>query len=315
MHFAVIGSGSVGCLYGATLAHYSGADVQVTMIDIDQAHVDAMQANGLRFEQENDEFVANVTATTDPSNVVPVDVALICVNGYSTREAAQSAKTILKDDGYAITLQNGLGNVEVLVDALGKERVLGGITYHSAVVVGPGHARHGIVGKTPIGELDGITSPRVTVLAGRMAKAGLSPVIDDNIMSVIWGKFVHNCSLNAICGITQLRPGHISEVPELDEFQDMIIEETMALVRAKGITLPEPDPRPAIKAFCAIRFHLVSLTQHLMAGKPTEIDSLNGYVVEESKKLGLAAPYNDALTRLIKGRQHIPANELGPASA
>jgi len=77
------------------------------------------------------------------------------------------------------------------------------------------------------------------------------------------------------------------------------------LVAAKGITLPDPDPMTTIKEFCASRFHLNSMAQHLQRQQQTEIDSLNGYVVQESAKLGLAAPYNDALTRLMKGREYL----------
>jgi peroxiredoxin len=112
--------------------------------------------------------------------------------------------------------------------------------------------------------------------------------------------------INALCAITQLRPGHIREVPELDQFQTYIIEEVLALVRAKGITLPDPNPLESIKAYCAKKFHRVSMLQHLARGQQTEIDALNGYVARESEKLGLAAPYNDALTRLMKGVQYRP---------
>ena len=112
--------------------------------------------------------------------------------------------------------------------------------------------------------------------------------------------------INAVCAITDLRPGHIKAVPALDDFQTRIINEVLALVKAKGINIPDPTPLKSIKAYCAKKFHRVSMVQHLARGKRTEIDSLNGYVVRESEKLGLAAPYNDALTKLVKGLQHRP---------
>jgi 2-dehydropantoate 2-reductase len=90
----------------------------------------------------------------------------------------------------------------------------------------------------------------------------------------------------------------------LDHFQSLIVTEAVALVRAKGIVLPDADPIAAIKEYCAHKFHRPSMMQHLERGQVTEIDSLNGYVARESALLGLEAPFNAALTMLIKGREH-----------
>lgn len=303
MKFAIIGAGGVGSIYGGNLARM-GHDV--TMLDIWPEHVAAMQQNGLAVNGPQDNFTASVTATLDPNEAAgEADIALICVNSYSTADAAQSAKTMLKADGYAVTLQNGLGNVEILGDILGRERVVGGIIFHSSAISGPGQVNHTIAGATHLGELEKNRSDRLDELAEMLRQADMNPVIADDIMPTIWGKFVHNCGLNAICAITDLRPGHLQEVPAVDEFQEFIIKEALALVAAKGITLPDPDPMTTIKEFCASRFHLNSMAQHLQRQQQTEIDSLNGYVVQESAKLGLVAPYNDALTRLMKGREYL----------
>ena len=128
MHIAIIGAGAVGSLYGGYLIN---AGANVTLLDINQEHVDAINANGLTVQKpDGTSFVASVAATSDAKTIAPADVALIGVNSYDTASAAQIAKEILKPDGYAMTLQNGLGNVEVLVDVLGELRVVGGITYH-----------------------------------------------------------------------------------------------------------------------------------------------------------------------------------------
>jgi 2-dehydropantoate 2-reductase len=216
---------------------------------------------------------------------------------------------LLKDDGFALTLQNGLGNVEVLTEVLGQDRVMAGLTFHSGDLKAPGQVTHTNKGPTYLGELNKVKSERLQAVYDRMHKADVEPVLEDDIMATIWGKFVHNCGLNAICAITNLRPGHIREVPELDEFQTLIIEEVLALVQAKGIQIPEKNPLKFIKEYSAVKFHRVSMKQHLDRGRMTEIDALNGYVVRESEKLGLKAPYNDALTKLMKGRHHTPINQ------
>lgn len=305
MQFAVIGAGNIGCLYGGNLARIGE---QVTLIDIWEEHIDQIRAHGLQMDGLHGAFTVSLEATTRrrADGAPKADVALICVNSYATEAAAHSAKMVLKDSGYALTLQNGLGNIEILSQVLGEGKVMAGLTFHSADTSGPGKVSHTNHGPTYLGELDGSRSPRLLALREILDRAGMNPVLEEDIMATIWGKFVHNCGINAICAITDLRPGHIWEVPAVDEFQTQIINEVLALVKAKGITLPDPNPHETIKAYCAQKFHRVSMVQHLERGQLTEIDALNGFVVRESEKLGLSAPYNDALSKLVKGLQYKP---------
>ena len=303
MHIAIIGAGSLGAVYGARLA-LSGQEV--TLVDIDEEHVARINDGGLAFEFADSMTVVPVRAVTDPTEAGKADVALIIVNTYATQDAARSALALLSEDGYALTLQNGLGNIEVLQDLLGADRVVGGICYISGTLTAPGAVKQTGSGPTHIGEWDGRRSPRLEALAEVLDVAGLNPVIDDDIMAMIWGKFVHNCAVNAICAITDLTPGYVRDVPELDEFRTCIIREAMALAEASGIKLPDDDPVATIQTWAAQRFHRPSMMQHLDRGLPTEIDALNGYCARESARLGLSASCNDAITRLIKGREYIP---------
>ena len=306
MHIAVIGAGNMGSLYGANLAR---AGAQVTFVDPWREHVDAIRKYGLKMDGLHGEFVAKAHATTDAAEVKDVDMALVMVNNYTTSAAAQSARQILKEDGFVLTLQNGLGNIEVLQGVLGEERVMAGLSFHSADLKSPGHVSHTNESKTYLGELDKSESARLKTLTDWMRRAEMHPVVESDITATIWGKFVHNCGLNALCAITDLRPGHIGQIAELDQLQTHIIEEALALVAARGIKIPEENPLQAVKEYGRRKFHRVSMLQHLARGKETEIDALNGYIVRESRKLGLACPYNEALTALIKGRQYIPQEE------
>jgi 2-dehydropantoate 2-reductase len=301
MQFVVIGAGNMGCVYGGNLAHIGQ---QVALIDVWQEHVARIATQGLRLEGLTGDFTVHPVATTDPTAAPKADVVLICVNAYSTPQAAEAARVVLKETGYCLTLQNGVGNVEILTDTLGVGRVLAGLSFQSGDLVEPGFVRHTNNGPTYLGELDRSRSPRLAEIEALFAAASMNPVIVEDVMATIWAKFVHNCGINALCAITGLRPGHIREVPELDAFQTGIIEEAVALVKTKGITLPEADPVAAIKEYCAHKFHRPSMLQHLDRGQRTEIDALNGYVARESARLGLAAPCNEALTRLMKGREH-----------
>lgn len=299
----VIGAGNMGCVYGGNLARIGQ---RVSFLDVWPEHVARIGEAGLRMEGLTGDFTVPAQAALRADALPKADIAMICVNSYSTSDAAQSARTVLKPDGFALTLQNGVGNVEILEEVLGPGRVLAGLSFQSGDLAGPGAMRHTNNGPTYVGELDRSRTARLAALADMFERSGLNPVLVDDIVATIWSKFVHNCGINAICAITGLRPGHIQEVPELDEFQRRIIEEAAALVRAKGVQLPDDDPVAVITEYCSHKFHRPSMMQHLDRGLRTEIDSLNGYVAAESARMGMAAPCNDALTRLIKGRQHKP---------
>lgn len=311
MQIAVIGAGNMGCVYGGNLARVGEA---VTLIDPWEEHIKVIRVKGLEMDGLHGRFTAPVEAFTDPASAPKADLALIMVNTYDTQNAADSARKLLKDTGFALTLQNGLGNIEILSQTLGKDRVMAGLSFHSGDLKAPGAVTHTNQGPTYLGEFNKTKTKRLKQLNELMMKADMEPVLEPDIMATIWGKFVHNCAINAVCAITELRPGHIQEVPELDHFQSHVIREVLALISAKGIRIPDPEPMRTIKAYCSKKFHRVSMKQHLARGRMTEIDALNGYVVRESEKLSLSAPYNDALTKLIKGLEHQPVNKIAIGS-
>jgi 2-dehydropantoate 2-reductase len=297
MKIYVIGSGAMGSLYGGLLQR---AGIDVTLVDIWREHVEAINRNGLHLEGISGDLKLGLKATVEPKESGAADVVFVQVNTYATREAAQTAKRVLKDSGFAITFQNGAGNVETLCEVLGKARVVGGLSYHSAAVSGPGHVMHTHRGPTWLGELDGGTSPRAQGLADLLERAGLQPTIVDDIMSFIWTKFIHNSAINPICATLGLRVGEIPRTPGADELQTKIIEEAIAVLKAKGIKLADSDPMKTIKSFCKAKFNKPSMLQHMEAGKQTEIDSLNGTIVRLGRELGVPTPYNEALTWVVK---------------
>jgi len=303
MQFVVIGAGNIGCVYGGNLAR---TGQQVAFIDIWPEHVKAIETNGLHVTGLTGDFTVWPQSATDVAKLPKADAVLVCVNAYSTHEAARTAQAVLTDTGYCLTLQNGVGNIELLSESLGASRVLAGLSFQSGDLQGPGSVRHTNNGPTYIGELDRSHSPRLARLTELLKKAGMNPEPVDDIVATIWSKFVHNCGINALCAITGLRPGNIKEVPELLDFQRQIIEEAVSLVRAKDVTLPVEDPVAVIQEYCSHKFHRPSMLQHLERKQRTEIDSLNGYVAQESPRYGLRAPANQALTALMKGREHRP---------
>ena len=299
MKITVIGAGAMGGTYGGLLAV---AGHEVHLIDASQAHVDAINRDGLRLDGVLGEHRVRVPASSAPIGD-GADMGIVFVDSNNTGAAAETATRVLAPDGFAITFQNGIGNVEKLQSALGKERVLGGSSMCSAATRAPGHVRLTHVGKTSIGETDGAVRPRAEALAETLGGAGFETEVAPDVMAVIWEKFVLNCCINAIAATTGLRGGEMTRLPELDAFQDRIIEEVMAVTEARGIRLPTPDLPAKIKAHSRRKFNKPSMLQHVEAGRRTEIDALNGALLREAAALGIGTPYNASLVALLKGRE------------
>jgi 2-dehydropantoate 2-reductase len=301
MKITVVGSGAMGASYGGHLAR-SGHDV--VLVDTWQDHVDAINRDGLRADGVLGDHRVQLPATSG-ADVRPADVAIVFVDANNTAKAAASLASLLEPDGFAITFQNGIGNVEALQAALGAERVLGGSSMCSAASRGPGHVTLTHMGLTSVGETspDAGASARVEAMVGALRGAGFEAAHEPNAMGLIWQKFVVNCAVNAIAATTGLRGGEIVRLPELDAFQDRVLEEIMAVTRAKQIRLPSADIAAKVKANCHKKFNKPSMLQHVEAGRRTEIEALNGALIREAKAMGIKVPNNEALVALLKGRE------------
>lgn len=301
MRICVVGSGAMGSLYGGTLAK---AGHHVDLVDAWPEHVDIINRDGFRMSGATGEFHLPLKASTDVRDFAgTADVVFLHTDTNSTRKAAESAGIALNADGFVLSLQNGIGNVEALSEVLGANRVCGGVSYHSATMSGPGHALHTNPGPTYVGEQDGSKSTRITALAEAMATAGFDPHVVDNLQGAIWTKFVLNCGVNALCAASGLRCGEMARNEGTSRLQDKILEEVMAVVSAKGIKLSIEDPIALVKHESLARYNIPSMMMHIQLGRKTEIDAINGALVREAEALGLSVPYNDALSMMIKGRE------------
>ena len=305
MRIAVVGAGAMGGSYGGLLA-IGGEDVGLVDARADQ--VEAIRNDGLRISGVFGEHVVRLPAAVSPEGLEPpegawADLVIVFTDSNATREAARAASHLLAPQGCAITFQNGIGNLEALQEELGTERVLGGSSMCSALVEAPGHVVMTHRGPTSIGELDGRRTDRLQRVAAALERAGFEVHVKDDVNAQIWTKFILNSAINALCATTGLRLGEVARLPEMDALQDRVLDEAFALVRAKGLPISEADVRSTVKRQCRLKFSRPSMLQHVEAGRRTEIDAINGALVRESHKLGLAAPCNEALTALLKGRE------------
>ena len=307
MKICMIGSGAMGSVYGGLLC---AAGYDVTLVDLRADHVAAIRANGLRVDGMAGEHVVHPPVFKHHAGLGPFDAAIVFVDGNSTRAAAQTASEVLQPDGFAMTLQNGIGNVEVLTEKLGDSRVIAGVSMDSGNYRGPGHASYTHRGVVSIGELDGRMTPRLEEMVAALNKAGFNAKKVDRPQDYIWSKFVLNCAVNPLAALTGMRAGEFIEIPEINALQDKLLDELFAVGAAKGMSYPDPNLRASIKGHCYKRYNQPSMLQHVLQGRRTEIDNLNGALVREAKKFGVPVPYNETIVALIKGLEKQREQEL-----
>ena len=294
---AVIGAGAMGGTMAGALAR---AGAEVSIIDTDADHVAAIRDHGLRVQGLGP--VPQIPASTGAQGSGWADLAIVMVPAFETAAAAQTAAGILKADGAAVSLQNGLGNAEALIDVLGRGRVFMGSTRASADRPAPGCPRITKMDPTTIGELDGVARTRSAWLAETLAAGGMQTALSDAIQGVLWSKFITNCCINALSAITGLRMGEVSRVPGLAALRWEIVEECLTVARAKGIALEYPDPVSAMKPHTWRKFTQPSMLQMIEQGRPIEIEAINGWLLKEAADLGIDVPVNRAVTMLARGR-------------
>ena len=299
MKIAVLGAGAMGSLYGAKLSANGKNDVH--LIDVWKDHIDAVNSHGLQMEEGDDVLLyENLKGHTSSEETGVCDLVIVFVKSTVTRTAVESNAAVFGPNTVALTLQNGLGNIEQISSVIGAERVIAGTTAHGATMLSPGKIRHAGKGKTIIGELGGHESDRIRKMAAVLEDAGMETVISGNVLGLVWDKLLVNVGINALTGITKLYNGQLLDYPEIEELLEKAVSEGVAVARAKGIRLGFDDPVAHTKDLCrATAANKSSMLQDILNGRQTEIDRMNGAIVREGKALGIETPVNLALTNLI----------------
>jgi 2-dehydropantoate 2-reductase len=304
MKICILGSGALGSSIGGILTE---AGLEVYLIDTWTEHVNAMNRQGLKLREDSSERIVKVRAATGCQGIGPIDLILVLVKSYHTKEAIKNAGPIIGDKIVVLSFQNGLGNEDILAEVVGKERVIGGRTFAGGVLLGPGHVIAGRKGKqTYIGELDGRTTERVNEIARQFNQAGLETIISTNIVGIMWDKLLINVATGALSGITRLPYGELYQVKEVMDCALEAVSEAIAIAKAMGVELTITDPKkiwlkaaenlpPEFKA---------SMLQDIEKGSRTEIDSINGSVVRLGERHSVPTPVNRVLVASIKGIEH-----------
>ena len=290
----------MGCLFGGLLTE-AGVDVQ--LLDLWPEHVRALNEQGLSITRDGEERVIRVQAFTDPAEIRKTDLALIFVKHAQTREAAETAMRLLADRGYLLTLQNGMGNAEILAEVAGSGRVVCGTTAQGAMRLGPGRIQHSGVGKTIIGMWEQERQPIVDELAALFAGAKISTNVADDIRPVIWSKLFANVGINAVTALTNTLNGQLLDLDDTRDLVKAAVTEAMQVAASLHVKVAEDVLQEVFAIARATASNRSSMGQDVDRHRPTEIDAINGYIVRRAGELGLEVPVNQTLTALIKTMQ------------
>jgi len=203
-------------------------------------------------------------------------------------------------ESQVLTLQNGVGNLEILQDVFGKERVLGGVTAEGATVLGPGRIRHAGEGDTLIGP----AGRDAEEVVSSFRRAGFKIEAVDRVQDLLWGKLIVNVGINALAAITRVKNGRLPHIEGTRILMARAVEEAVAVAKAKDIRLPYPNPLAKVLEVCqATAGNVASMLQDILNKRTTEISFINGAIVREGEAFGIATPVNLTLTTLVHAIQ------------
>lgn len=288
----IVGTGALASLFSARL---SAIGQEIWILGTWQAALDVFNSQGVRLAGSNS---YSVTASSTPADYKGARNALVLVKSWQTARAAAQLAECLAEDGLALSLQNGLGNRELLMEALGESRVALGSTTTGASLLAPAEVRPGGEGTISLGE-----HPRLSTLKQTLTSAGFHVEMHKDLDALIWSKLVINAAINPLTALLGVPNGELLARPSARKLSAQLATEVAEVARGQGIQLKFEDPVKAAEEVARrTSTNRSSMLQDLERGAPTEIDAICGAVVRAGEKLGIPTPLNETMRQLIEAR-------------
>ncbi len=302
VHVVIAGAGAMGCLFGGLLAE---GGLRVTLLVRREEHVAALRERGLLIVGEGGERRVPVGAATNASEVLPADIVFVQCKAHATRAVSAAIAPLMREASLAVSFQNGLGNEEIMAEALGEAAVLGGLTSLGATLEGPGVVRNYAALPTALGELRGGLSERAEALAALMTAHGIPTRASPEILAEKWRKLMLNVAMSATSGLTGLTIGQVASLPPLSAVARRAMDEAAAVAEACGISMPHEtryEIFDGIVSSGAAR-NKTSMRRDIEAGRPSEVEAIYLSVIERGRSRGVPTPTLEALAALVLGRE------------
>jgi 2-dehydropantoate 2-reductase len=299
---AVVGTGAMGSIYAGLLA---SAGHEVWAVDRWQEHVDAIRKRGLRVEGASGDRVVRVRSTTDTAEVGEAELVIIATKAMDVAAAAESARALVGPETLVLSIQNGLGGPDVAAAILGEQRVAVGVAGgFGASIVEPGHVHHHGLELLRLGERKGPATPRIQAIAQVWRAAGFNVQTYDDVDRLVWEKLICNVAFSGPCAVLGFTIGEVMADPSAWAVASRCGQEAFEVAGALGVSLGFDDPVSYVRAFgLRIAGARPSVLLDLMAGRRCEIDFINGAIPRAGRELGVATPFNEAITALVKAQE------------
>ena len=301
MKIAVVGAGAMGSVYAGILGD---AGNEVWVLDVWAEHVEAIRRRGLTVEGASGRRTVRLGATSDPAEIGVSDLVVIATKARDVEEAARRSRSLVGPETVVLPIQNGLGSAERVASVLGEEAVAIGVAGgFGASLVGPGHVRHEGWELVRLGERRGPATQRIHRVAKVWADAGFRVQAYDDVEQLVWEKLLCNVAFSGPCAILERTVGAVLDDPFAWQVSTGCAVEAHAVARARGIRLDVDDPVAYVRAFGEkIRGARPSMLLDVLAGRPCEIDVINGAIPPAAREVGLAAPVNEVVTALVRAK-------------
>ncbi|MCF8057485.1 MAG: 2-dehydropantoate 2-reductase [Desulfocapsa sp.] len=314
MKIAIVGSGAIGRLFGAFLAK---GGHEVILVDVDQRVIDEINRSGIglmELGESNPDTVNKlpVQAVSDPSTISDCDLVLLTVKSHATLTAAKSVLHLIGESSPILTLQTGLGNIETLEKLVSPQHIIGAFTFMSATALGNSRVRHGGMGKTYLGELNGDFSPRLEKVCEVFNDCGLMNQMVHRIVGRLWCKVIVYSAINPVSSILKIPNGNLLSQMESVTLMKKLLDEGKMVADACAIDLVYPDLYELLFDACnKSSNNLSSMLQDLLNDRPTEINAQNGALCRFAEEKGVSTPTQQTMVQLIKLLERWKPN-LGP---
>ena len=292
----MVGAGSVGGFFGA---HLAKQNPHVSFL-LRPKTLAAVQQNGLTIRSAGGTFTVHPPAASDPRDLPRPDLIILSVKAYDLDEVMAQIEPVMTDATTILTLQNGVDTEDRLIARFKRDCVVGGVAFIYSKIAAPGVIDHYKKGAVAVGELMGHKSPRVLAIADLFKQAGIPCQLTDDVRKSKWEKMCWNCVFNPLTVLIDDKVAKALEHPELLRVVHQIVEEVAAVAAAVKVPLAPDMAEKVVRWTQEIRDIHTSMYDDWKAGRPTEIEYLNGYVARLGREHGVPTPVNDALTALIK---------------
>lgn len=301
MKIAILGAGAMGSIYGGFLSQNN----EVWFVDVWKDHVNAINESGLTLTEGGINMEFHPKARETGKEVGPCDLVVVFVKSVNTAEAIAGNKELFDENTLVLSLQNGYGNADDMLKYVSAKNIVIGVTHHGGNVLGPGHVQINGRGKTAVGVVEGGDFANAQKVAQALTVSDLECEASQDAIKTVWSKVIANAALNGLTALLGVHNGYMLESPDMDFLYTAILKEGVAVANAEGMGFAEEQTIQNTKAgLKKVAANRSSMLQDVTNRRKTEVERINGAIVDMGVKHGIATPYNKCVTNLIKGLEN-----------